>query len=252
MADAEARTRMCTLIVIREEEALRVAANRDEELDRPARPPELWRLGARTALAPVDERARGTWIGVNDAGLFAALTNRFGASGRPDAPSRGRWVPRMLEGTSADEAVARLRRESVPENGFHLVVADLGAAFLAVHDGSTLEVSPLPLGATVVTERSFGAAEAPREARIRRALAERGSGRDALASVLELEDPEAPLDGVRVFSSARGYGTRSSSLVELGPGGLRFAFAERYPRERPYEEVGGLLASGSTPPTSRR
>lgn len=227
---------MCTLILIREPGLLRVGANRDERLDRPAGPPRRWTFGPRAGLAPVDLEAGGTWIGVNDRGVFAALTNRFGVPERAEAPSRGRWVPQMLAHGSAGEAAQFLREARVLENGFHLVVADLDTAFEAVHDGESLELTALGWGPTIVTERSHGAAPAPREARITRELAARGTDLDALTQVLAQTDPESPLDGVRVFSREHDYGTRSSTRIELTRAGLRFEFAERYPNDTGYRD----------------
>src|SRR5712692_8012823 len=54
-----------------------VAANRDEHLNRPASPPRLW-PGDLSFVAPRDEAAGGTWLGLNSAGLFVGVTNRFG------------------------------------------------------------------------------------------------------------------------------------------------------------------------------
>ena len=82
---------MCTLIVLHRcfaDAELLVAANRDEYLDRPAELPALRVWNGRTVLAPRDARAGGTWLGMNDAGLFAALTNR--PTPRPDPRLRTR------------------------------------------------------------------------------------------------------------------------------------------------------------------
>ena len=60
--------------------------NRDERRDRrAATPPAVHRLQHRTAIYPVDPVGGGTWIGVNDAGLAAALLNRtiVAAAGNP-------------------------------------------------------------------------------------------------------------------------------------------------------------------------
>src|SRR5262249_49106759 len=59
-----------------------VAANRDERLDRAASGPRLW-PGSPPFIAPVDEVAGGTWLGLNWFGLFVGVTNRFGV-GRDD------------------------------------------------------------------------------------------------------------------------------------------------------------------------
>jgi uncharacterized protein with NRDE domain len=55
-----------------------VGANRDERYDRPASPVQLWQ--AESFVAPRDEAAGGTWLGLNARGLFVGVTNRFGAA----------------------------------------------------------------------------------------------------------------------------------------------------------------------------
>ena len=69
---------MCTLVLVVPEPGgvLQVAANRDEFLARPADPPTPSADGRW--LAPRDRQAGGTWLGVNRAGLFVGVTNRFG------------------------------------------------------------------------------------------------------------------------------------------------------------------------------
>ena len=62
---------MCTLIVAVSMWAvapLVVAANRDEDLHRPAEPPSVRDNDGVRILAPRDTQAGGTWIGVNGLG----------------------------------------------------------------------------------------------------------------------------------------------------------------------------------------
>ena len=69
---------MCLLIVVRGRFAghpIVVAGNRDERRDRKASPPGLWVGERRRVLSPRDRVAGGTWLGVNDLGAFAGLTN---------------------------------------------------------------------------------------------------------------------------------------------------------------------------------
>ena len=99
---------MCTLIVLHRcvpGSPLVIAANRDEYLDRPATPPALREdLGAGRVAAPVDERAGGTWLGLNAAGLFAAITNR--PTRRPDPTRRSRGLLVLDALAEGDEAAA--------------------------------------------------------------------------------------------------------------------------------------------------
>jgi hypothetical protein len=67
-------------------------------------------LGERTATFPVDPVGNGTWVGVNDVGLAAALLNRNRHAPAPNHPrpphSRGIVVPLILACASLDEALA--------------------------------------------------------------------------------------------------------------------------------------------------
>ena len=102
-----------------------VAANRDEYHARPAAPAHWWD-DAPGLLAGRDLTAGGTWLGVDSAGRFAALTNYQGpAPGPVNAPSRGALVSDFLTG---DESAARYLRRIVGNghryNGFSLLAMD--------------------------------------------------------------------------------------------------------------------------------
>ena len=82
---------------------LLVAANREEFFDRPFLPPHIEGRGARF-LAGVDIRAGGTWLGVNEHRVVAAVTNRAKTS-PPERPrSRGLLCRDLLECATAQEA----------------------------------------------------------------------------------------------------------------------------------------------------
>ncbi|HHI79920.1 MAG TPA: hypothetical protein ENK02_08055 [Planctomycetes bacterium] len=85
-----------------------VAANRDEDPQRAATPPGLHLRRGRKILAPRDKKAGGTWIGVNEKGLGAALTNLGSSSG--ESPfSRGLLVFDALGCSSLAEAASQAR-----------------------------------------------------------------------------------------------------------------------------------------------
>jgi uncharacterized protein with NRDE domain len=82
---------------------LLVAANRDEQYDRPSAPPR--RLDdVPSIVAGRDLRAGGTWLGINDRGVLAAMLNRRMSTGikpAPDARSRGLLCMDLLARRSA-------------------------------------------------------------------------------------------------------------------------------------------------------
>ena len=94
---------MCTLIAYLRKGApfpLIVAANRDEMLSRPSTPPQL-HGGAPACIAPRDQVAGGTWLGLNAHGLFVGVTNRFGVPKDERRSSRGQLVANALKIGSA-------------------------------------------------------------------------------------------------------------------------------------------------------
>ncbi len=233
---------MCTLIVAVSMWArapLVVAANRDEDLSRPAEPPSVWDNGGVRVLAPRDLRAGGTWLGVNAFGVFVAITNRFTRSPNPAARSRGQLVLDALRAGSAADAAQRVGAEDPRvHNPFHLVLADTTSAHLVWNDGHTHRRHRLQAGLHTITERSLGAAPSKRLETLPglvRPLA--GAGVPSLTqwrSVLTYRDM-AGLEGVTVLDTERNYGTRSSTLVQLGDDPQRLAFLHA---PGPPDEVG--------------
>ncbi len=242
---------MCTLVVGWRAWAgtwLLVAGNRDERLGRPAGPPRLHRGGPRSWLGPEDLQAGGTWLGLSSAGLFAGLTNRFGAPPVPGLRSRGALVVDAL-GAAGAGAAARALAGLDPRavNRFHLLLADRAEAHLVWSDGARVRAEPLAPGVHVLTERSLGAAPGGREARVRAAVAAwpgpAAPGDDWLQALLAQHDPEDPFEGTCVHADAFQYGTRSATrlwLPEAGAG--RLLHREGPPCRTPPEDLSALLA----------
>jgi uncharacterized protein with NRDE domain len=241
---------MCTLVMATRAWPglpLLVAANRDEQLDRPSLPPRRWEGPFRGDLvAPVDARAGGTWLGINRAGMFAGITNRW--VGTPDASrrSRGELVLEALAAASVEGAVEGLRLlDPHAYNPFHLMVADPGGAALLWHDGSSIRVRTLNPGIHVLTERSLGAATSQREHRVRSWVDEhwRAPPDDLAVRELLSRHGDDPLESPCVHVADRGYGTRSSTIIRLpaGPEPPSLLHAEGPPCMTPHQDLSRLL-----------
>lgn len=100
-----------------------VTANRDEYYSRPTLPAHFWEENPQI-LAGKDLKEGGTWMGINNRGYFAALTNyRDPASNKENAPSRGHLVKNYLESSIEPETyLAGLIDKSVYYNGFNLLL----------------------------------------------------------------------------------------------------------------------------------
>ena len=228
---------MCTLVfALRPAPGIVLAAsgNRNEFLARPARGPEV-EPGRIPALMPRDLKGGGTWLGLNAGGVFACLTNRRGAVLDSGRASRGQLVVEALRAASASEVKERIAQ--VPgnrHNGFHLVFADAREAWVAICDGSRLEMRTVVSGMpVVVTERSYGAGEGVREAEVRRECAPLFSAPGLSAAMLRppmQRHGPVPLEGACVHADDLGYGTRSSlQLVIRETGAVEFLWTEGHP-----------------------
>lgn len=228
---------MCTLALAFRKHAgwpVVVAANRDEALDRPAVGPFVWPRGF---LAPRDERAGGTWLGLTKGGLFLGVTNRFPTLKDAARESRGALVAELLEAPDARTLHERASRiDPLRYNAFHLMYADPRDAFITWSDGEKLHPIVLEPGLHVVTERSFGGDEAERVAAVRAAWPEEPAP-ESLQRTLRL--PETYM-----FFPDFNYGTRSSMVLLQGPSGRRLFWAEGQPPQAPrFTERADLLAA---------
>lgn len=267
---------MCTIIVacgVWSDRPLVIAANRDEALDRPAEDPRLRRAGevaARAVLAPRDLRSGGSWLGLNDRGLFVGITNRRPGPAGPDPTrrSRGELVFDALGCESRERAVATIAARSARDyNGFHLLIAEREGATVIWSDGAALHRVELDPGIHWLTERSFGAGESARHELLDRWSTELAAGpeptparwRELLANhqpgFSGFASPPATavsLDALCVHAQPLNYGTRSSTLLRLGPGreATEFHHASGRPCEHAFvelrAEVDELLAQTST------
>ena len=146
-------------------------SNRDERRDRPAAtPPALHRLPRTMAVFPVDPVGGGTWIGVNDAGLAAALLNRTLESaaphGRVPPRSRGLIIPHLLGCRSLMDALETAEGlDPAQYDLFRLALVQRMAAVVLTSDGRTLSIETMSLSRPrMLTSSSLGDAvvEAPR------------------------------------------------------------------------------------------
>ncbi len=82
-----------------EEYPLVLIANRDEFFDRPTEPLHAW-SGTPTIYAGRDAEAGGTWLGINQLGRWAALTNFRQTGAKQGEQSRGHLVTQCLTSTA--------------------------------------------------------------------------------------------------------------------------------------------------------
>jgi len=250
---------MCTLIAIYRQVPGRwlvLAANRDEFLDRPAEGPAIRHQESTAILAPLDVKAGGTWIGINQSGVLCALTNLSTGQTDPNRLSRGKVVTDCLSETSAVDAAERLRALGTDQyNAFNCFVCDREGAFLAAYE-SRPRVEKLEAGVHVIGNADALAPPIPKVERLVgqvRALPT-PPGEDLLERLGEIcrehGASKVAIDETCVHL-ADTYGTRSSMIIELGDEfGLarpeadtesRLFYSDGPPCTTPYEDLSPLL-----------
>ena len=250
---------MCTFVILRRPDhdwPVLIAANRDEMLDRP------WSLPGRhwedrlEIVAGRDHLAGGTWLGINNHGVVAAILNRRGSLGPKEGfRSRGELPLEALDHTDAETA-AQMLADINPEGyrPFNMVVADNQNAnwikLAETHWGVHTHVADIPRGLSMVTASDLNDTSS---ARIRSYLPQfqksqipnpesvDWSGWTNLLASRIYDSAEGP-EGAMLIASDTGFGTVSSSLIalpafknqEVIP---RYLFAAGRPDQVDYEPV---------------
>ena len=220
---------MCTIVVLRRPGhrwPLIVGANRDEMVDRPWAPPGRHWPDRPGVVAGLDRLAGGTWLGLNDAGVLAAVANRRGSLG-PAAgkESRGSLPLRALDHARAAAAARELARiDGGRFRAFNLVVADPEDAFWLANRDGAVTVAPIPEGLSMLTAGDLDDAASPRIARFRPRFAaahapdpDRGDWA-AWEALLAATDDAAPASAMTLYPR-NGFATVSSALIALAARG---------------------------------
>jgi len=223
---------VCTLILahhVFDEAPVFLASNRDESLDRPASGPRVWERFGTRFVAPRDEQEGGTWLGINEWGVLAAITNRFGNPRDGSRRSRGRLVLEAL-----GERYAKVAADGI---------SAMDASHFVWSDGTQMHDEDLDGGVHVITERSYLAAANGRadflEARIDELQRTGELAPAALRALLTIRRVD-DIDATCVLVPELRYGTRSSTVVALGSE-PRLDFSDGAPCETEYRDYTSVL-----------
>ncbi|MCI0459803.1 MAG: NRDE family protein [Gemmataceae bacterium] len=225
-------------------------ANREESYARPGEPPRLLD-GPCRAAAGIDPTAGGTWLGVNEFGVLAAVTNRPRASVPAQPRSRGLLVRDLLGCPSAAAAQELATRElsSGRYAGCNIVVADSERA-VVLHAAEWLRVQMLPPGLHVLANRDINQESDPRVGYSLWWLGQRNYARadDCVTALKEL-CASCGGEGPPICLHGQGRGTVSSSILVLPRALARgtYLHAQGSPDRTPYEDYSDLLRQLATP-----
>lgn len=229
---------MCLIAIAHRASArfpLVIAANRDEDHQRPTRAAHWWD-DAPDVVGGRDVIAGGAWLAISTRGRFAAVTNLRGAVRRER--SRGELVRAFVIG----EATPKNYVEAIDVaqfSGFHLFAGEIG--------GALAHLSETP---SVLEPGFHGVSNAPHGElwpKVDLAI-------DAVRRAVELDDAEAIVDDLlrfletprhtgrieeEAFIIGERYGTRASTVIvamrdkvvfaeqNFGPGGVRVGSVNR-------------------------
>ncbi len=240
---------MCLLAIqyrLVPEAPILIAGNREEAFARPSTVPSI-QSGKPRVLCGIDQQAGGTWLGVNQQGLFVGACNRSKVIPPITPRSRGILCKELLRCGSARRAVD-LALDELSANkydGVNYVIADFESGWV-VHGGDEVDAVQLQEGLSIV---GGGDVNDPRDERIK--LAHRLLTLQtldspvkflAVASKVFARAPSTPGRPSMVSRNSE-RGTVSSTLIALGkkPRDAIYQHTNGPPDRSKYEDYSPLL-----------
>ena len=235
---------MCTVVLLSRpgtEWPLRLAANRDERLDRGWDPPGRYWPDQPDVVAGRDRTAGGTWLGVSDGGVVAAVLNRANSLG-PAAgkASRGELPLLALRHHTAGGAAAAIQAlDGRNWRPFNLLVADRDGAFFLRGTGAALiDLVTLAPGLHMATALDIDDPASPRTV----SHLPRFAAADWSEWARLLGDRSGPREAQINVSPEDGFGTSCASLIAVGET-VQFSFAAGPPDEVAFSDCRSMEAS---------
>ena len=218
-----------------------VAANRDENYDRPTRPVQFWDNQA-SLLAGKDLQAGGTWMGITEQGYWSALTNyRDPSIRRSNPPSRGNLPLQYLGNEQGPiEYLQALKETASQYMGFNLLVGSpdkLG--YYSNQQDKVRELTPGVYGlSNSLLDTPWPKVERAKS-HLQQLITDNQITEEALFNILlddsEASDEQLPNTGIPkdiekkvspIFIKSDGYGTRCSTVLLVDQHG-EVTFTER-------------------------
>lgn len=210
---------MCLIAIAHRASArfpLVVAANRDEDYERPSHDAHFWR-DAPDVLGGRDAVAGGSWLAVTREARFAAVTNLRGAERR--TRSRGELVRGFVIAQTRPSAYAAgVAEHAADYSGFHLLIGVAGDELVhmtqeghSVVEPGILAVSNAPLGEQWEKTRI-----AVREMEVALAMDDAAQIAIVLMQFLAAPRGTASVES-EVFIAGERYGTRASTVLVVTP-----------------------------------
>ncbi len=228
---------MCSIVLRIAADGVLIGANRDEMLTRPWDPPGRYWPAMPGVVAGRDRLGGGTWLGINQSGLMAAVLNRRGTLGPETGKhSRGELPLLALREAGLDAATAKIRAlDAADYRGFNLILADGGGAvFLRGLETGAPEAQSLPPGTWMITSGEANDLASPRIARHLPKFA--AAPASAWAGLLADNTP--PEESAINIPPRHGFGTVCSAIITLSRASPpRLLFAPGPPHSHAFRPV---------------
>jgi hypothetical protein len=223
-----------------------VAANREERYNRASTGPTI-QSGKPRVLSGIDDEAKGTWLGVNQNGMFVGVSNRRKIMPTFISRSRGLLCLDMLRADSARAAMDLCMEEVMTGkyNGANFIVADAESGW-AIHAGDDVNAVEMRDGLNIISDRDLNDSDDERVAMARRLLTLQTLDSPvkflAIASKVFARSPSPP-GRPSIVIRDKERGTVSSTLISLGkkPRDAIYQYASGAPDQHKYEDFSPLL-----------
>jgi len=223
-----------------------LALNREERFNRPSQAPRI-QSGRPRVVCGIDRNAGGTWAGVNQHGLFAAVINCPKRYVPAEPRSRGLLCRELLACKNAEEALdkAYYELQTACYAGGHFICVDRNKGGV-VYGGDELETEMLWPGLHILSSKRLNDRHDQRQEFVRRLLTLQRLDSSvlfwAVASRAFSSKPDA--SGKRgIIIAEPDYGTVSSILLSLSERTPRshMQYSAGAPCDKPYEDISALL-----------
>ncbi|HYC60329.1 MAG TPA: NRDE family protein [Thermoanaerobaculia bacterium] len=236
---------MCLIALFHQPHTLILAANRDEDYERPTLDAHFW-TDAPHVLGGRDALHGGSWLAITRGGRFAAVTNLRGAERMPR--SRGALVRDFVTSSVKPRAFAdALLLDALQYSGFHLLAGQAGGEIVHVTRESW---TSLAAGIHAISNAPLGESW-PKTTIAAAALAENHDA-DSLMRFLTTPRNSGSVES-EVFIAGDRYGTRASTLIVVSEREIQFAertFARGGVAMRSYSLAFPIDGSSETSSTS--
>ena len=217
---------MCTLFIHRSKNSdwpILIANNRDEYLSRTFKPPGYhWN---NSIFAGKDISGGGSWLGLNENGLCAAILNR--ASNKlknKNLASRGKIIINILKKPDAKSALKYIESYFKKNTRFfNLFISDYKNAFWIKYDQNEFKSFEVPYGFSIIDNYDLNDNDSPKQKLYRDIFLKKKLPNPSInyfkswQELLFLEDKynNVNLSSVFVKDKNNNYGTVCSSIIGL-------------------------------------